>query len=188
MDLINATGESCAWKCDGRLYRFPPGELGRVSDEVGNHLLIHLKRKGLQEVRYGDDPAKVGIKAVAAIVKFHRGQIAEYDRINAEQEQQKLGLLKEPEGVRVAKARLKAYEPAYARMIEDADEVEAAEMTKAVELSLDRAPTIPDMEDMDIDELRNTLVKFGGRPGRMSSRSSLLKAIKRQVAEREEAV
>lgn len=181
MDLINATGEQLAWNCDNIRYEFPPGDLSRVSDEVGRHLLNHLGQKGLQEVRYGDDPKKVSLKAVAAIVMFHRQQIATHELMNEEQEQQKLSQLKDPAGVPVARARLKAYEPAYKEMMADASEAEQAEITKQVELSLTRSLEIPQMDDMDLDQLRDVLVKFGGKPGRTSNRRALMKAIKDQA-------
>lgn len=183
MDLINATAESFGWWCDGVRYDFPPGELCRVSDEVGNHMLIHLETKGLQAVRYGDDPEKISLTAIHAIVMFHKQQIATYNAMNEEQDQQKLSKLPKPEGVIEAEAKLKAYEPAYQRMLKDASEAEQAEITKSIERGLQRRPEIPNMDDMDMDQLRTTLVEFGGEPGRMSTRKSLVAAIKKRAAE-----
>lgn len=181
MDLINPTGELMAWKFDNQEYQFNPGELVRVSDGVGRHMLKHLKVKGLTEVRYGDDPIQVSLAGLRAICSFHEMQLEIHERNNEEQAEKDFPKLPEPDGVKQARKALDVYRPLLEKAEAEAAGEEAERMKEQIEAGVAKTVVagMVSLDDMDLDQLRSQLKKLGGDAEGALNRRTLMARIRR---------
>lgn len=185
MDLLNATGEPYGWWYDGKRYEFPPGELVRVSDACGQHMLNHLSIKGLQEVRYSDDRDKIALVALRAIVAFHRRQIAVHERHNEVQSEKKFPIFEKPEGVYEAEAALQIYEPILEKREAEAQERARAKKAASIGAALDKGVGLPELDDMTLEELREKAEKAGLQGAGTLNKRSILARLRELQDEKE---
>lgn len=184
MDLINATGETMHWWYNGERFDFPPNELVKVSDPCGQHMLVHLARKGLQEVRYGDDPNIISLNALRAIVDFHRLQVKAHDVQRKKAEDEKTPIPAEPEGYAEAKRALRVYEPILVEREKDEQARRDAADEKRIRSTLSKAPSTVDLGDMSIEELRKQVQDLGGEP-KATTKAKLIRQVQRLQEQRE---
>ena len=178
MDLLNATGEVMRWNYDAKPYEFPPNELVRVSDPAGKLILKHLAMKGLQEVKYGDDPLQISFRAINSIVTFHKRQIDDHERANEIQAEKKFPPLIAPPSVKLARRALKTYGPIYDEMRAKVDGEADDELARKIKSSVSTVSEMPDVTEMTLEDLRSTLKKLGGEGG-TANRKTLLSRIRK---------
>jgi len=161
MEVFNGTGETLKQMYDGVTYVFPPNEVVRLGDDCGAHCLLQQSVRGLQEIRWGDEPEELGAVAINAIVNWHRQQIEAHETQVRVASESKNPIPEEPEAYKLAKRRLPAYEKVMVERQEDAEANAAAAEEAAIRAALGK-PTgeIKALEDMDVDELRAVVRSF----------------------------
>lgn len=191
MELFNATGETLSHKYDNVPYFFPPSEIVRVTDDCGKHMILKIGSRGLQEIRFGDDPEKLGLVAIQAIVAFHRDQIEVHETQVRVASESKNPVPAEPEGYKIAKRRLPTYEKVMEERKADAEVAATKAEEAAIREALDK-PTgeIKALEDLDVDEARGVIRSFGEEPDMRVGLKKLIATIeelrKEQTAEADE--
>lgn len=183
MDLLNGTGEKMEWPYDGRSYPIPPGELIRVPDECGRHLLSHLSIKGLQEVKYGDDPSEVSWIAISAIMNFHQRMLDDHSAQREAAAEAKKPLPDKSQAVVEAELRVGIYRKVYDQLKAQREQQDAETVEESILANLKTGNEMPDLEAMDQDQLRKRLSELGGDPGQTKSRNKLMAEIKKLAGE-----
>lgn len=178
MELFNATGETLSQNYDNVGYVFPPGEIVLVTDPCGAHILLKLSGRGLQKIRFGDDPAELGRLAVAAIVKYHEHQIEMHEIQVRVAGESKNPIPAEPEGYKLAKRRLPAYHKVLKKRNEDAEALAAKAEEAKITAGLGTEPgEIRKPAAMNVDELRDVIRSLGEEPNMRHGHKKLIETI-----------
>lgn len=179
MELFNATGETLSQKYDNQEYVFPPNEVIMVTDDCGKHCLLHQGRRGLQQIRYGDDPIQLSVVALNAIVAYHELQLEAHNNQARVAGESKNPIPAEPDGYKIAKRRLPAYLTVLKEREADAEVAAAKDEERKIREALDKKPDeIKPIEDMNVDEQRDVIRSLGGEPNMRHGQQNLIKQIK----------
>ena len=185
MDLINATGESVAWKYDGQRYEFPPNEVVSVPDLAGQHLLNKLSWMGLQKISYGDDPSEISVIALRAIVAFHQRQVKAHDAQVRVATETRNPVPSEPDGYKAAVVALKSYAPLLEAAEKDNLEFIATQSAAKIKSAVKEGPQMPELEDMDQAGLRAVVESLGAKVNNRHGPAKLIKQIRELQAEKD---
>lgn len=155
MDLVNPTAETLGWRYNRILYELEPKEFKNVPDEVGNHLLTHLRPRGLMPVKFGDNMDQISLEGCSKALEFHSKQVFLHDRQNKEQEERQSRPVEESPAVKQAKLLIPVYKKHVDELRTKLGVDEDAAFTDAATKALEETPTpsVPSLEDMGKEQL-----------------------------------
>lgn len=162
MDLCNPTGDVIRGMFDSVSYTFKPRAILTVPDEAGLHLLAQLKKYGVVDVHFGDEPDKIRYAGLLARTIYYRQILEDHKIANARQEELKFPRLVESDAVKQARLALPLYESHLQKLHDKfGGEAEAAYAKDLEEILDDATMRVPTLADAHIGQLREEATKRG---------------------------